>query len=123
MTFRAFPTWDDADLLEEFVTIALKQDEAELEGKTRAFNRLFTRKIAIVDELRGRPGDHRTLLTGLYEHPNLRVRLNAARATLAVAPLQARRVLEQLRDWKIPPYDADAWGTLDALDKGIFVPD
>ncbi|GGD20455.1 DUF2019 domain-containing protein [Aureimonas glaciei] len=122
MTVRAVPTWDDADLLDEFVKIALKQDDAELKGNTRAFNRLFTQKVAIVDELRSRPGDHRNLLTGLYEHQNLRVRLNAARATLAVAPLQARRVLEQLRDWGYPPYDADARETLRALDTGFFVP-
>lgn len=112
----------DAQLIEIFVEISLEQDRAEMEGRTGKFNRLFALKIAIVDELRSRQGDHRTLLTGLYEHQNLRVRLNAARATLAVAPRQARRVLEQLRDWGYPPYDADARETLRALDTGFFVP-
>ena len=113
---------DDASLLERFIYISLKQDEAKLCGDTRLFNRLFDQKIALVAVLRDRPGDHRTVLKSLYEHQNFRVRLNAAIATLAVAPLDARGVLEQLKNSKEPPYDADAWGVLTGLDTGRFVP-
>jgi Tfp pilus assembly protein PilN len=93
-----------------------------MEGDSTRFNRLVDQKIAIVDVLRSRPDDRRALLTGLYEHQSLRVRLNAALDTLAVAPLPARTVLERLRDWKFQPYAAEAWNILDSLDEGTFVP-
>jgi hypothetical protein len=61
-------------------------------------------------------------LMDLYGHPNMQVRLKAAKNTLAVAPQAAREQLEAIvaSDWQ--PYAGDAGMCLWALDEGIFKP-
>jgi hypothetical protein len=43
-------------------------------------------------------GDERRALLLLYQHPNVQVRLAAAKATLALAPDAARRMLQTIAD-------------------------
>jgi|SRR5579872_3395899 len=87
----------------------------------RIIRRLFDEKTEIENELKRRPGDQRRSLMALYNHPNMQVRLNAAKATLAVAPEAARRVVEAIAETQYPQA-GDAGMCLWALDKGIFVP-
>ena len=110
------------ELIEEFVAVGVAQDQAELLGETRKFRPLFQRKIAIEDELKGRPGDQRRALIPLYDHDNLEVRLNAAKATLAVAPLAVRKALEAIKATYWHPQAAEAGMTLNALREGRFKP-
>ncbi len=63
------------------------EDEAKLveQFATMLFNKLFDKKEAIEAELRRRSGDGRGVLLSLFDHPNMQVRGNAAKATLALA--------------------------------------
>ncbi len=77
---------------------------------------------AIERELKQRPGDERSALLLLYGHPNAQVRLQAATATLAVAPDAARKALQELANSKNYPQSGEAWGHLRNLDSGFFKP-
>ena len=76
----------------------------------------------MVEELQSREGDQRHALLPLYDHPNLQVRLNAVKNTLALTPEEGRRTLQAVADSKNYPYAGDAGMTLRALDEGIFQP-
>lgn len=99
---------------------AFAQSEALDRFETAKFNRLYDRKEAVVQELKSRPGDQRRALLSLYEHPNMQVRLNAAKTTLAVAPEAARAQLEAIRVSQHFPQAGDAGMSLWTLDEGIF---
>jgi hypothetical protein len=78
--------------------------------------------MAITAELKSRPGDQRSALVKLYDHPNVQVRLNAARLTLAVAPAAARQVVETIASSRKFPQAGDAGMCLSAIELGIFTP-
>lgn len=109
-------------LVERFISIALTQDEALLYDEIAKFNRLFDRMQKVVEELRRRPGDQRHALLPLYDHPNMLVRLKAAKNSLAIAPELGRHTLQEIADSKDYPYAGDAGMSLLALDEGIFKP-
>ena len=102
-------------LVERFTAIALDQDKAI--DDTAKFNRLFVQMEAVK-----RDGDQRRALLCLYDHPNAQVRLKAVKATLAVAPERARRMLEIIAESREYPQAGDAGMTIDCLDRGIFKP-
>jgi uncharacterized protein DUF2019 len=79
--------------------------------------------FAIGGELKRRPGDQRRALLPLYDHPNIEVRLRAAKRTLAVAPVEARRMIESIAASRWFPHAGDAGMCLELLDRGIFVPE
>ena len=108
-------------LVERFEAIGVAQDDADTEGNRRKYNRLFWQMEAVENELKARPGDARSELLSLYNHPNMEVRLKATKATLAVAPASARKALEAIRDTKWPQA-LGAGMTIYALDQGIFKP-
>jgi hypothetical protein len=77
----------------------------------------------IEQELKRRPGDQRRALLPLYAYPNMQARLNAVKATLAVAPVTARRMLESIAESGWLPQSADAGMAIDCLERGIFKPE
>jgi hypothetical protein len=87
------------------------------------FNGLFRQMRDVDMELRTRGKDARLVLLRLYDHPNLQVRLQAAKGTLGVAPVEARRVIEAISQSDRFPQAGEAGMTLEALDDGIFKPD
>jgi hypothetical protein len=109
-------------LVERFTAIALDQDRALLRNEITKFNRLFDEMEAVKQELKVRRDDQRRALLRLYDHPNAQVRLKAVKATLAVAPEAARRMLEIIAQSREYPQAGDAGMTLDSLDRGIFKP-
>ena len=109
-------------LVERFTAFALDQDKALLRNDHARFNRLFDEMESVERELKGRSGDLRRALLALYGHPNAQVRLKAVKATLAVEPVAARRMLELIADSREYPQAGDAGMTLDALDSGVFKP-
>ena len=111
-----------SQLVEEFVAIAMAQDHANLGNEAARYNRLYDKMKEIEDELKRRSGDQRRVLIALYDHNNPEVRLKAAKATLAVAPLAARKVLESLTENKLYSQAGAAGMCLWALDEGIFKP-
>lgn len=111
-----------AELVSEFVDLCIQQNGALEEDDVAKYNRLLKRQMAIVEELKARPGDQRRVLIPLYEHEDVQVRLMASEMTLAVEPVKARATLEAIRRAKIPPYSFDAGMTLGMLDEGMFTP-
>lgn len=109
-------------LLERFTAIGIEQDQALLRRQYAKFNRLFDEMVAVEDELKTRHGDQRRELLSLYNHPNAQVRLNAIKATLAVAPEIARQALQALADSREYPQAGDAGMSLWNLEQGIFKP-
>lgn len=111
------------ELTDRFVAIGLEQHEAIEYDDTRRFNRLLERMIAVEDALKAHAGDQRGALMDLCRHPNLQVRLNAAKATLAIAPAAARQVLQGIRSTGRRPQAGDAGMCLWAMEQGIFTPE
>jgi Domain of unknown function (DUF2019) len=74
-------------------------------------------------ELRARGEDARRALLRLYSHPNMQVRLQAAKKTLGVAPEATRHVIEEIKKSQWFPQALEAGMTLRNLDSGIFKPD
>jgi hypothetical protein len=111
-----------AKLVERFAAICVEQSRALFAGDIGKFNRLFDRMVAIRDELKNRPGDERTALLTLFDHPDTQVRLQAARMTLAVAPKESRRTIETIANSGRQPQAGDAGMCLTMLDRGIFSP-
>ncbi|ACF00620.1 conserved hypothetical protein [Rhodopseudomonas palustris TIE-1] len=111
-----------SDLVALFAKIVVGQDDALLGNQIARFNRLFGVMIEISEELKSRDGDQRTTLLSLFEYPNMQVRLQAAKLTLAVAPVEARQQLEAIACSKWFPQAGDAGMCLDLLDNGTFKP-
>lgn len=111
-----------AELVDLFAQNCVDQNQADLAGNLSKYNRLFMRMKDIHDELKRRPGDQRRMLIQLYEFPNMHVRLQAAKLTLAVAPLEARTQLQEIIDLKWFPQAGDAGMCLHNLDTGFYKP-
>jgi len=110
------------ELVGYFARVVVGQDEALLGGQRARFNRLFKEMMSISNELKSRPGDQRSALLGLFEYPNMQVRVQAAKLTLAVAPIEARAQLEAIAATHWFPQAGDAGMCLDFLDDGTFRP-
>jgi flagellin-specific chaperone FliS len=109
-------------LVERFIEICLGQHEALRDDDLAKFRRLFEQMRAVLDELKSRLDDQRTALIALYEHPNMQVRLKAAKNTLAVAPAEAQEVLEAIKASQSYPQAMEAGMCLRNLESGLFEP-
>jgi predicted component of type VI protein secretion system len=109
-------------LVGRFATLALAQNEALLMDDIAKVNRLYRQLKEIEGELKAREGDQRRALLSLYDHANAQVRLKAVKATLAVAPTEARRKLQIIADSREYPQAAEAGMSLRNLDQGIYKP-
>lgn len=107
------------ELLASFVEIGVAQSAAAEEFRTSTFNRLFDRNAKILRELKSRDNDQRRILIALYDHPNVQVRLNAAKSTYALNTPVARAVIQAIADTKIQPWAGSAGMTLWSLDEGL----
>jgi hypothetical protein len=111
-----------SQLIDRFVEIGIAQDNALLGNEIASFNKLYDEKATILLELKSRSGDQRRGLLKLFGHENMQVRLNAAKATLAVAPQEARAMLQKIADSGFFPQAGDAGMSLVNLDRGIYKP-
>jgi Domain of unknown function (DUF2019) len=119
---RQLKTMSADELVNLFRDYALEQDKAMLYGEQAKVNRLVWKLKDIADELKSRTGDQRSALLSLYDHRNAQVRVNAIKATLAVAPQKARQALETLASSNEFPAAGEAGMSIVALDRGIFKP-
>lgn len=110
------------DLVQRFASIGVAQDGALLDGRIGEFNRLFEAMGQVSQELKRRQGDQRRALLVLFGFPNMQVRLKAAIHALAVAPVEARRQIEEIAASQWYPQAGDAGMSLINLDNGIFKP-
>lgn len=58
----------------------------------------------------------------LYDHPNMQVRLMAAKATLEIEPEAARTMLQAIADSGWFPQAGDVGMSLSNLERGVFKP-
>jgi len=107
------------DLVQLFAENTREQDKALLLGQIAKYNRLFARMKEIHDELKARPGDQRRMLIKLFEFPNMQVRLQAAKLTKEVAPLEARAQLQAIVDSKWFPQAGHAGMSLSIMDGNL----
>lgn len=107
------------ELFESFVDISVAQGAAAEEFRISTFNKLFDRKRRVEEELKRRGNDERRILVALYDHPNIQVRLDAAKSTYALNTPGARAVIQAIADSKISPWAGSAGMTLWSLDEGI----
>ncbi|MGC1586892.1 MAG: DUF2019 domain-containing protein [Rhodomicrobium sp.] len=112
-----------AELVERFAAIGMEQYKALLIDDNTTYKPLHWQMDATKRELKSRPGDQRRALIAFYDHPNMQVRLAAAKTTLGVAPKQARSVIESIAASRCFPQAGDAGMCLTMLDRGVFVPD
>ena len=117
---QAVTSLSEEELLDRFTAIGIAQDDALLDNETAKFNKLYLKKVAIETELRDRPGDQRRQLMALYDHPNMQVRLNAARATRAIDMMKAHALLEAIAASKHFPQAGDAGMALLAMEDGTY---
>jgi Domain of unknown function (DUF2019) len=110
------------ELVDRFIAITTDQDKALLMDEHAKFTRLFGQMEAVKQELKMRSGDQRRALISLFNHPNAQVRLKAAKATLAIAPDEARQVLQSIADSRLFPQAGEAGMSLRNLDSGVFKP-
>ncbi|MGP0057846.1 MAG: DUF2019 domain-containing protein [Beijerinckiaceae bacterium] len=110
------------ELVARFAEICIAEDEALFHDQYAKFNRLFEKMSAVGHELQRRGREARLELSKLYDHPNMQVRLKAAKWSLAVAPVEARQVIQQIYDWKLYPQAGEAGMCLSNLDDGTFKP-
>lgn len=122
MKTQRFKMLSDTDLLQTFLTLAMSKAKAVMETDTGKLKRLYPKMQALNEELRSREGDKRRLLMKFYNHPNPQVRVEAATATLAIAPDAARESLQLVCDRHEHPYALEAGMRLDALERGIYRP-
>ena len=111
-----------AELVERFAELGIGQFHAEFQSDIAKENRLLRQMQAVTEELKSRPGDQRSALLRLFEHPNVQVRLMAAKLTLAVAPAAARQMLQDIKESRQFPQAMDAGMSLWALEQGISKP-
>jgi hypothetical protein len=109
-------------LVDQFIKIALEQEDALLSNATEQFTPLFWKMEAVEEELKARQGDQRRALLPLYSHKNMQVRLKAAKATLALAPHAARQALIEIKASGWQPQAGEAGMSLRNLGRGIFKP-
>jgi hypothetical protein len=97
MKATTFASLSVDELVDRFTQISIAQSEALLCDEVERFNKLFRQMDSVSKELKRRDGDARRALMRLYGHPNLHVRLNAAKETLAVAPEFLRSAISPLQ--------------------------
>ena len=110
------------ELVERFADLAAQHGDAIYYLETAKANRIFPKIKAVENELKSRSGDQRRELLRLYDHPNAFVRLNAAKATLALRPTTAREAIQKIADSKERPVSFEAGMSLAMLDEGIYKP-
>lgn len=119
---RNLHSMSETEIVDAFEQFCIEQYDA-MEGNANArANRLVWKVHELEMELKSRSGDQRLLLKALFGHPNMQVRLAAARATLAVDYSAARRELEAIVDEQWYPQTAEARMALENLDSGFYRP-
>jgi hypothetical protein len=109
-------------LIDLFEKIALLQDEALIDDDHKQYNKLYGMMDTVDNELKQRGQEARRALLRLFAHSNIQVRLKAATRTLAVAPAEAREILESIAASAHYPYAGHAGMLIAGLDDGTFKP-
>jgi hypothetical protein len=123
MRSRGISRMTDAELVFRFSMIAKERGKAAMMLDTRRANVCFDQMKAVDLEMRARGIETRKALVPLLSNPDRYVRYYAAMYLLALAPDQARAILEWNTKFEVGILAADARGMLRALNEGTYKPD
>jgi hypothetical protein len=110
------------ELIDLFAQNGIEQDRVIRRGEAPKFTDIFYAMGAIDAELTRRGPHAKMSLSELYDHPNMQVRLQAAKVARDVDPVNARQVLETIAKSVRMPQAADARGTLRILNSRSVSP-
>jgi hypothetical protein len=119
----SLPEMSTDELVNLFAQNCIEQDQAIFKEQVSAYKKIFAQMDAINAEVKLRGPQARLALKRLYCHPNMQVRLKAARQTVGLDPAGARQVLEAIARSGRMPQAADARETLRKVDEGALKPD
>ena len=110
------------ELVARFVSLSERQYPLLLNDEIKKYNRLFDKQTEIDKELRRRGIEARLELTKLFNHPNIQVRMNAARHSMGVAREPALNVLRQITQEDFGPFRLHAGMAVALIEDGTVTP-
>lgn len=119
---RNLSNMTNMELLDLFERLCVEQGSKFNPGGLERYKTLFFEIKDVADELKKRPGDARHILIPLLNHEDWQVRLKAGHYTYAIAPAEARRALQWLRETRHGQFGLEAGSFLTGVDKGEFIP-
>ncbi|HEV2652010.1 MAG TPA: DUF2019 domain-containing protein [Rhizomicrobium sp.] len=110
------------ELISLFASLSEQQYPLTLNDEVRKSTLLIKKRYEIDRELRKRGIAARLELTKLFIHPNVQVRVNAAKSSLGVAREPALNVLRQITKEDFGPFRLDAGMTIALVEDGTVTP-
>lgn len=120
MRINKLSNYSVEQLVDFFLMISREQRDLNVFGPPSKYNRLYDRILAIVEELKSRPGDQRNALRPFLDHLNLQVKMNAAYALLPIAKDEAVAVLRWVAESRHMPFCVDASMSVEAIEEDDF---
>lgn len=112
----------DAQLFDQFEIQAKVHGHNVVNGEAADANQSYWKLNAVREALRARGPRSRAGLARFFDHPEMAVRYYAATELLAVEPVLARTIIQDVKDRGPRPLVLDAGMTLRMLDDGSFKP-
>ena len=118
MTKKSFEHMTIQELIAAYEQIVLEQDQSFRFEKNTKFNKEFKIRVAIVEQLRSRPGDQREALAPLLDRREPWMRICVAEDTYSLDPERSRKYMQTVADYRFDPYKGRAASSLALWDMG-----
>jgi len=118
MTKKSFEQMTIQELIAAYEQIVLEQDQSFRFEKNTKFNKEFKIRVAIVEQLRSRPGDQREALAPLLDRREPWMRICVAEDTYSLDPERSRKYMQTVADYRFDPYKGRAASSLGLWDMG-----
>ena len=119
---REFAVLSIERLIRIYEGVSVEEFDALELGDMPLVRKLFDKLESIDREIRARGVEARRKMVQLLSHHNPQVRINAAKALLAIAPQEARSALELLASRGPSIQRLDARMCIRHLEEGVFKP-
>lgn len=110
------------ELITLFVSLSERQYPLTLNDEVKLATLLVRQQDEIGKELRRRGVEARLELTKLFDHPNIQVRMNAAKRSLGIARDPALNVLRQITKEDFGAFRLSAGMTIALVEDGTINP-
>ena len=110
------------ELISLFVSLSEQQYPLTLNDEVKLGSRLVKRQDEIGKELRQRGIEARLELTKLFDHPNIQVRMNAAKRSLGIAREPALNALRKIVKEDFGAFRLSAGMTVALVEDGTITP-
>ena len=119
---REFAVLSVEQLVGIYEGVSVEEFDALELGDMPSVRKLFSKLESVDQEIRARGIEARRKMLPLLNHRNPQVRINAAKALLAIAPEEARSALELLASRGPSIQRLDAKMCIRHLEEGVFKP-